>query len=78
MYINIDLWSYIMVVKLKSFNLMESHWSLFLSIDLNVTLAYAKYQNGEKKEFAIFNYMFSFWKRIITQIIINQNDMVFI
>lgn len=43
-----------------------------------VTLAYAKYQNGEKKEFAIFNYMFSFWKRIITQIIINQNDMVFI
>lgn len=64
--------------KIKKFQFNGSHWSLFLSIDLNITLAYAKYQNGEKKEFAIFNYMFSFWKRIITQIIINQNDMVFI
>lgn len=37
-----------------------------------------KISKGEKKEFAIFNYMFSFWKRIITQILMNQNDMDFI
>lgn len=42
MYINIDLWLYI-IVKLKSFNLMESYWSFFFFIDLNVMFVYVKY-----------------------------------